>query len=121
MELFTLLVLIGLASVGALAVAYIIAAAFLAVCAVTSLILVVLFVINGIIGDYFYDKKVSRGKAEFRLPWFYRWRGWRIGHDSDNSADYQNSVYLDREGNRWVPVVRRRSAFSERHTLGWHS
>ncbi len=120
MEPFTLLVLVGLASVGVVTIAYIATAVAYVIFFAVLCVLVVAIAIDGIVGDYFYDKKMLRGEVKYRLPWYYRLKGWQVGQDRDSRHDYQNGLIVDSRTNKWVPIVRLKDrAFSERYGLGW--
>jgi len=118
MDPFTLLVLVGLASLGAMTIAYVVAVIAYAVVFAGLLVLVVIITIAGIIGDYYYNRKMVRGEVPYRLPWYFRWKGWQIRHDPDIYY-YKSGMFFDSRVNRIVCMVRLTDrAFSERCGLG---
>lgn len=122
MESFALLVLVGLASVGAMIIVpYILVAIAYMLFFAAFCVLVVMIVIAGIVGDYFYDKRMLRGEVKYRLSWYYRFGGWRVDRGRrENTHDYQNVLILDHRTNEWVSIVRFRDCFfPARYGRGW--
>lgn len=120
MDPLTLLVFFGLVSLGALVVAAF--AAAMACVALFALLFMITAVIaiTGTIDDYFYNKKMLRKEAPYRLPWYYRWKGWEVGANND-AYKYQSGMFYDPRINQIVGMVRLTDrAFSERYGLGWH-
>lgn len=115
MNPFTLLVLVGLAALGAgvlAAFAYVIFFAIL-------FVFVIAVMVVGAIGDHFYDKKMLRGETPYRLPWYFRWKGWQVGGSPDTYT-YKTGMFYDRRVNRIIGMSRLIDrAFSERYSLGW--
>ncbi|MBI4120830.1 MAG: hypothetical protein HY457_01045 [Parcubacteria group bacterium] len=105
MDPFTLAVLIGLASLGAAVIAAFATAMAYAILFALLFLTVVGIAIVGMIGDHFYTKKMLRKEAPYRLPWYYRWKGWRVGGDPD-SHDYKRGMFYDRRVNHLVGMVR---------------
>jgi hypothetical protein len=52
----------------------------------------------GIISDQLHTRKMRRGEASYRLPWYYRWFDWRQGSDSDALRDQGRLFYDKRVG-----------------------
>lgn len=71
------------------------------------LVVVCLFGIFGCIGDILHNRKVRRGDAQYRLPFYLRWRGWEMGplRHADPS-DYKFGIVYDKTNNRIVPIFR---------------
>jgi len=110
MTFLAFLVLVGLASLGAVVCAYIAAGVIYATFFAIWFVLVVMIIIAGIVGDYNYNRKMLRGEAKYRLPWYFRWNGWKVGHIKDNLCDYyKNGMMFDHRTNRLVMIFRRKN------------
>ena len=57
--------------------------------------------------DRIYDHKVARGRKPFRLPFYYRWKGWRLGGPRfDRAPHWKQGGFYDRRHNRIVLMYR---------------
>src|SRR3989338_2298075 len=95
MDPVTLLVLMCLVSFGATVVAYFAKIVLLLVASGFLFVFSVMLIAVGSFGDYFYNKKMRRDEAPFRLPWYYRWNGWKEGHNPD-SYTHKNGLFHDK-------------------------
>lgn len=98
-----ILVLIGLAALGAGVLAAFAAAVAYVILFAMLFVFVIVVMIAGTIGDHFHNKKVLRGEAPYRLPWYYRWKGWQVGGSSDI---WKTGLFYDRRVNRIVCIAR---------------
>ena len=104
MDPFTLLVLVGLATLGAFTIFLLITGVAYVVLFVLLGIFIAATIVVGATGDYLYNKKVAAGKVSFRLPFYLRLKGWQIGHN--DGAQFKNGLVFDKKRNQIVSIVR---------------
>lgn len=101
-----LLLVVGFATLGGAVVGTILGWALYILFLITAFLVATIACIVGAIGDCIYDRKVSRGEIPYRLPFYYRWKGWRIGYDRENSHKFKNGWTYNPHKKILVPMVR---------------
>jgi hypothetical protein len=70
-------------------------------------IFVGVFAIFGATGDWLHNRKVARGEAEYRLPFYLRWKGWVTGPARGRDpSGMKFGMHHDKSHNRVIPIWR---------------
>ena len=60
------------------------------------LVIVAIVLLIGVIGDYLHNKKVDRGQAPYRLPFWIRWDDWKLGPPPNDWDRWMTKRFIDK-------------------------